>query len=236
MRCHGSFGLAALVSALGGCTAPGVALVHRADGWSVEHSAFLIAPDAGGQLMPLAWTLENYDERGGVLRKRTPDSPDLLFRRTGSSLIVTSEPILSEDESAPLTAIAKKSMSNLASTTARNRWFGLGPGLDPRYEQYDRFSGKPVDAVFPPLTERVAPMFRSVVPPALVAVPGAEAIEATFDQVRPGASEIIQRLYVVWLRSRARPVLTMLVYAAPPKAFDDGLADAKGLLRRLVIP
>jgi hypothetical protein len=182
--------------------------------------------------MPVGWTLTNYDDDKGVLRKRSYASPEMVLHRPGAALALSCEPIQPADERSPLTEIARKSLANLAMNKARNHFGDAELWHDPRYETHDPFSGKKVD-VIPPTEVAVAPAFRSIVPPAAIAVAGAEAIEATFEQVRPGGSEVLGRFYVVWMRVKARPMLSMLVYSGAPGTFDSGLADARNLVRRL---
>ena len=113
------------------------------------------------------------------------------------------------------------------------RQLRLLPGRDERYNYYDAFSGKRVEPPDPAIPIGPTVELRSVVQPAIIAVANADAIEATFDQVVAGS--VVGRIYAVWIRPRSKPILAMIVYRAPAASFDEGLGDAKGLVRRFVL-
>ena len=214
------------------CAAPTSRLSHARSGWSVEGSTLSIADAENGQPMPAGWTLDNYFERDGVLQKRAGTGALFVFQRGQTRIVLTAEPLHAEDGEASVATLARKSMGSFGTSVVNRPPMQGGPGLDPRYEQYDAFTGKRVESV-PPGHSLIERRFRSIEPPAPAAVQGADAIQATFDQLDPAGGRSLARFYAVWIRPQARAELVMLVYSALPGSFDDGLADTRDLLRRL---
>jgi hypothetical protein len=186
-------------------------LTRGPEGWAVQQKSFTIEPIKDGRIMPDGWLLQNYDKVAkGQYTQRQEAEVDLTFGRSSDDGFVSIDEMNVESQKT-LRTLADRIKSDL-----RTRQLEVSIG---RY--------RALVEVDEPVTELAS---------GTIAGDGIEGYELVLAQRHRGETDAYRHVYFALIRSHARPgLLTTVCYVNTPAAFRDGVADARGLARRVKI-
>jgi hypothetical protein len=185
------------------------ALLHGNGGYSPDGAPYRISDLPDGTLMPSPWRVDNYEDRGGVLRvKERADVRDLVVTRTidDGAITVFTQDLSRREAGLQMRDLVNESLAQLRSYhwDGRRLWGGL--------------------------------QFEEVRKPYKEAVPGCEAVDLVLDARPRGTATATRRVYMLWMRPKDHGTLTTFIFESPIETFAPAYKDVLGFVERWSFP